>query len=90
MSNSIASDAQEIKFKQTNSNKELVSWIGTGVAAGVIGVSVSPTPARAATTEINSMVTSISTMVGTVTTVMVAAMTVRLAIKFVNRMTVKG
>ena len=69
----------------------------TLIASGVVGTSVvatsSPVLAQTANngvTAVNALVTDLGTITAGVTTVIIAAMGVRMAIKFVNRMMVKG
>lgn len=72
-----------------NKKKTQIALLG-GVAGSTIVTPVMAQTASDPVQQTTSMVNSLGTLAGVVTTVVLGAMVVRLAIKFVNRMTVKG
>lgn len=78
---------------EVNQEKKVASLATGGVvAAGTVAMIDVPVMAQAtgAVADVNSMVTSLGSIATGATAVILGAMVVRLAIKFVNRLTVKG
>lgn len=91
-----------VRLKFTNHSRGIMELTKTqernlvlgGVTAGSVAlVAIQPASAQTTTTpvdQVSSLVTSMGVLAGVITTVILGAMGVRMAIKFVNRMTVKG
>ncbi|MCJ8280305.1 MAG: hypothetical protein MJK14_10450 [Rivularia sp. ALOHA_DT_140] len=79
-----------------NNNKKRQQIFIAGTVAGGTSLIASSSPVLADTTTnggvtaVNALVTDLGTITAAVTAIIVGAMGVRMAIKFVNRMTVKG
>jgi hypothetical protein len=76
-----------------NQEKQRRERYALPVAGGIIGTAAISQPAQAQSAgiaDVSAMVTTLGTVAGAVVTVVLFAMGVRLAIKIVNRLTVKG
>lgn len=72
-------------------SEKQIAGAATVVGAGALVIAVNDRPARAdAVSDVTSMVSSLGGIATAATGVILGAMVVRLAIKFVNRLTVKG
>jgi hypothetical protein len=77
-----------------NQEKQRFERYALPVAGGIVGTAAISQPAQAQSAggiaDVSTMVTTLGTVAGAVVTVVLFAMGVRLAIKIVNRLTVKG
>lgn len=94
MSRQVVEVDSDAVLKEIESRKERSTSAKTAAAAAGVGTILAPVAAFAqgdgAVTQATTMVTSLGGIATAATGVIIGAMTVRYAIKFVNRLMVKG
>jgi hypothetical protein len=85
-----AEDSKVLPLQRDEKNGRVALAGAAAVGGATVLATSQPAHAQGAVAEINTMVTSLGTITAGVVTVIVGALTVRLAVKMINRLTVKG